>query len=182
MKFRIGLVVGAVAFGLALVNPTASASPITVGTAAAADPYPRTVKTLCDARALKNPYRSGKKERWRMIIIENSTDLPRVRLSYVKQRKLPSGRWATVRKFRPKRYYHGKPINLPFQTTRNGTFRVIVKTNFKPTSQFRNCRDSFVFHVAGGPSPRPSNQNNNNNDNDNANNPGQLPGTGNRNG
>ena len=92
MKFRIGLVVGAVAFGLALVNPAVSVHPTRSVAAAAADPYPRTVKTVCDARALKNPYRAGKKERWRMIIIENSTDLPRVRLSYVKQRKTAEGR------------------------------------------------------------------------------------------
>jgi hypothetical protein len=174
MKFRIGLVVGAVAFGLALVNPTATASP-TFGTAAAADPYPRTVKTICDARALKNPYRAGKKERWRMIIIENSTDLPRVRLSYVKQKKMANGKYKTVRKYRPKRYYHGKPINLPFMTSRNGTFRVLVKTNFPPDSQFRNCRDSFVFHVAGANSPTPPNNNNGNG------NTGELPGTGQRN-
>ena len=173
MKFRIGLVVGAVAFGLALVNPTATASPATVGSAAAADPYPRTVKTICDARALKNPYRAGKKERWRMIIIENSTDLPRVRLSYVKQKKMANGKFKTVRKYRPKRYYHGKPINLPFQTTRTGTFRVLVKTNFPPDSQFRNCRDSFIFHVAGPTGPRPGPDNNGGN-------PGQLPGTGQR--
>lgn len=175
MKFRIGLVVGAVAFGLALVNPTATASP-TAGTAAAADPYPRTVKTICDARALKNPYRAGKKERWRMIIIENSTDLPRVRLSYVKQKKMANGKYKTVRKYRPKRYYHGKPINLPFMTSRNGTYRVLVKTNFPPDSQFRNCRDSFVFHVAGAKGPNPPDNNNGNN----GGNPGQLPGTGQR--
>jgi len=193
MKFRIGLVVGAVAFGLALVNPSATmASSVTAGAAAAADPYPRTVKTVCDARRLKNPYRAGKKERFRMVIIENSTDLPRVRLSYIKQRQRPDGTFKTVRKYRPKRYYHGKPVNLPFQSTRNGTYRIIVRTNFGPKSQFRNCKDSITFQVAGGNGPRPgpgnnpgnnpgnspgnNNANNANNANNNAN--GQLPGTG----
>jgi hypothetical protein len=186
MKFRIGLVVGAVALGLALVNPSgASGSSVTAAAAAAADPYPRTVKTICDARRLKNPYRAGKKERFRMIIIENSTDLPRVRLSYVKQRKQPDGTFKTVRKYRPKRYYHGKPINLPFQTTRNGKYRIIVRTNFGPKSQFRNCQDSITFRVAGGHSPRPGDAPNNgpnnapnNGPNNGPNNNGQLPGTG----
>ncbi len=182
MKFRIGLVVGAVAFGLALVNPSgASGSTISAGAAAAADPYPRTVKTICDARRLKNPYRAGKKERFRMIIIENSTDLPRVRLSYIKQRQRPDGTYKTVRKYRPKRYYHGKPINLPFQTTRNGKYRIIVRTNFGPKSQFRNCQDSITFRVAGGNSPRPGDGPNQGNGNQNGNgNGGQLPGTGQR--
>jgi hypothetical protein len=172
MKFRIGLVVGAVALGLALVNPAAAtASPSVV--AAVADPYPRTVKTVCDARALKNPYRAGKKERFRMVIRENSTDMPRVRLSYIKQRKVAGGGYQTVGKFRPKRFYHGKPVNFPFQTSRAGRFRIVVKTNFGPKSQFRNCRDGFTFRVAGA-SPLPSNGNGNGNGNGS----GGLPSTG----
>lgn len=155
MKFRIGLVVGAVALGLSLVNPSnAAASSSSAG--AAADPYPRTVKTVCDARRLKNPYRAGKKERFRMVIKENSTDMPRVRLSYVKKRKTANGNFKTVRKYNKKRYYHGKPVNLPFQSTRNGKYRIIVRTNFRPKSQFRNCRDSITFRVAGGRSPQPA--------------------------
>ncbi|MDQ4054987.1 MAG: hypothetical protein M3237_20150 [Actinomycetota bacterium] len=157
MKFRIGLVVGAVALGLSLVNPsTATASASASGAGAAADPYPRTLKTVCDARRLKNPYRAGKKERFRMIIIENATDMPRVRLTYVKQRKMANGKFKTVRKYRGKRYYHGKPVNLPFQSTRNGKYRIVVRTNFGPKSQFRNCRDSITFRVAGGKSPQPA--------------------------
>ena len=149
MKFGIGVVVATLALGLSSAVVPATGTAATVGTAvAAADPYPRTVKTICDARALKNPYRAGKKERFRMVIIENSTDMPRVRLNYVKQKKLANGQYKTVRKYRPTRYYHGKPINLPFMTSRPGTYRVTVKTRFKPTSQFRNCRDGFVFHVA----------------------------------
>jgi len=181
MKFRIGLVVGAVAFGLALVNPATSTASPSVG-AAAADPYPRTVKTVCDARRLKNPYRAGKKERFRMIIIENSTDLPRVRLSYIKQRQLPNGKYKTVQKYRPKRYYHGKPINLPFQSTRNGKYRIIVRTNFGPKSQFRNCKDSITFRVAGArPAPQPPDNNGGGGNNGGGdNNGGDLPSTGGR--
>jgi len=182
MKFRIGLVVGAVAFGLALVNPAMSTASPSVGAAAAADPYPRTVKTVCDARRLKNPYRAGKKERFRMIIIENSTDLPRVRLSYIKQRQLPNGKYKTVQKYRPKRYYHGKPINLPFQSTRNGKYRIIVRTNFGPKSQFRNCKDSITFRVAGArPAPQPPDNNGGGGNNGGGdNNGGDLPSTGGR--
>lgn len=146
MKLRIGSAVAAVALGLVLVNPaSASAS---AGLSAAADPYPRTVKTVCDARPLKNPYRAGKRERFRMVIIENSTDMPRVRLTYVKQIKMPNGNYKKVKKFRPKRYYHGKPVNLPFTTTRVGKFRIIIRTNFRPKSQFRNCADSFTYRTA----------------------------------
>ncbi len=83
-----------------------------------------------------------------MVIRENSTDLPRVRLSYVKQRKRGGG-FKTVRKYRPKRYYHGRPVNLPFKTTRPGRYRIIVRTNFKEDSQFRDCRDrTTTFRVA----------------------------------
>jgi hypothetical protein len=172
MKFRIGMVVGAVAVGLALVNPTTGSAAPTVGTAAAADPYPRTVKTVCDARRLKPVYRAGKKERFRVVIIENSTDMPRVRLSFVKQRALPGGGYRPVRKFRPKRYYHGKPVNLPFQTSRAGRFRITVRTSFGPKSQFRNCQDSFTFRVASANSPRPGAAAGTGNGN------GQLPSTG----
>lgn len=185
MKFPIGLVIGTLAFGiLAAVGPAQAAAPQVSGVSAAADPYPRTVRTVCDARRLKNPYRAGKKERFRMTIIENSTDMPRVRLSYIKQRKLANGKWKTVRIYRAKRYYHGKPVNLPMQSSRNGLYRVIVKTNFGPKSQFRNCRDSITFRVAGA-SPQPVDNNNGNNGNNNGNNhgngnegPGQLPATG----
>jgi hypothetical protein len=174
MKFRIGFVVGAVALGLSLVSPpAATASPSVV--AAAADPYPRTVKTVCHARALKNPYRAGKKERFRIAITENSTDMPRVRLSYSKQRKVAGGGYKTVGKLRPKRFYHGKPVNLPFQTSRAGRFRIVVKTDFGPKSQFRNCRDGFTFRVAGA-GPLPSNDNGNGNGNGNGS--GELPSTG----
>lgn len=186
MKFRIGLVVGAVAFGLSLVSPGVATAAPGVG-ASAADPYPRTVKTVCDARALKNPYRAGKKERFRVTIIENSTDMPRVRLSYIKQRRV-NGKWKTVAKYRPKRYYHGKPVNMPFQTSRPGKYRVIVRTNFGPKSQFRNCRDSFTFQVGPrrqGPRPGGDGGNGNNGGNGDGNNgggSGQLPSTGARNG
>ena len=191
MKFRIGLVVGALALGLSLVNPSmATATSNAAGAAASADPYPRTVKTVCDARRLKNPYRAGKKERFRMIIKENSTDMPRVRLSYVKQRKMANGKFKTVKKYRKKRNYHGKPVNLPFQSTRNGKYRIIVKTNFPPKSQFRNCRDSITFRVAGGKSPQPSGNGGNGGGNAGVGGgnagvggggTGQLPGTGARN-
>jgi hypothetical protein len=91
-----------------------------------------------------------------MVIKENSTDMPRVRLSYVKQRKMANGKFKTVRKYNKRRYYHGKPVNLPFQSTRNGKYRITVRTNFGPKSQFRNCRDSITFRVAGGKSPQPA--------------------------
>jgi len=192
MKFWIGLVVGAVALGLSLVNPSmATATPSAAAAAAAADPYPRTVKTICDARRLKNPYRAGKKERFRMVIKENSTDMPRVRLTYVKQRKMANGKFKTVRKYRGQRFYHGKPVNLPFQSTRNGQYRITVKTNFPPKSQFRNCRDSITFRVAGGKSPRPADNGGNGGANGGnvgggnagggGNGSGQLPSTGARN-